>query len=179
MLSREDCCCGRPRALAADWAAEHPEGGLCWSASPDPEIGRLRAEVDRLRAELAEARADMADVRAHHTRAWEVLCIIGETLDAAGYPQLLPERALRVGDGVAAALRDLAEARATLENERGEGEPPVPGWSYADGCWSDGQWRVWPSAEHSVVEWNADRGIGEIMVRPTARAAMRAASEAR
>lgn len=67
--------------------------------------------------ERDEARADMADVQARYARAWEALCHIGEAIEVAGHPQLLPERALRVGEGVAKIIGERDEARKALATE--------------------------------------------------------------
>lgn len=75
----------------------------------------------------------------------------------------------------------LAEAEATLANERGEGEPPSEGWEPCDT--SPGRWehrsRQWccyriKSKDYIVIV----RGSlsGEIAREKTARAAMRAAA---
>ena len=91
---------------------DHPDAKLI-EAAPSA-IADLLAEVDRLTTERDEARADHAATQARYARAWEALCGIGEALEAAGYPQLLPERALRVGEGVAKLVAERDALRAQL-----------------------------------------------------------------
>jgi len=95
------------------------------------------------------------------------------------------ENALRWGmaelaQQLAAKEAENAELIATLANERGEGEPPVPGW-----IWSHGEWSSHVSdLVHAFREgesWIWERVVlGGVLVRTgsasTARDAMRAAS---
>ena len=82
----------------------------------------------------------------------------------------------------------LAEAEATLANERGEGEPPSEGWTWTGTCWTRDLWnneqaRVSLDAtglDTEVPRWrcfleSADDWTGDFIVpsAPTARAAMR------
>ena len=104
-------------------------------------------------------------------------------------------RLLAVVDALTARL---AEAEATLANERGEGEPPVPGWTscrsrYDDGS-RNGTPRIeWYCNEGRVVRalngWHWASCLHEDMVyhrgeftrsgtAPTAREAIRLASDA-
>jgi hypothetical protein len=108
----------RIEALGFTPGSENPLG---WVVA---EAERLHTENQRLQAALShaidagfvavnerdEARADYATLQARYTAAWEALCDIGEQIHAAGHPQLLPERALRVGEGVAKMIgeRDAA-----------------------------------------------------------------------
>lgn len=91
----------------------------------------------------------------------------------------------------------LAEAEATLANERGEGEPPEPGWAFCD-PWPEAAWvadfgaefRLWCNGDLVVKRtdrrspsWRTFRrpqeGWGAVAFGPsypTARAAMRAAT---
>ena len=85
---------------------------------------------------------------------------------------------------------ELDELRATLANERGEGEPPALGWAWLDTCWvrdlpADEQLRVsWDATELDTERptwrcWreNAEDWGGDFIVTgaPTARDAMRQA----
>lgn len=54
-----------------------------------------------------------------HAKCWDALCSIGETLDRAGYPVLIPERALKVGEQVDALINDVAQLRAAVRLEWG------------------------------------------------------------
>lgn len=113
----------------------------------------MSTELDKARAALAEA---------------------GDTdMDNMGHLRA----ALTEIDRLTAAM---VEAEATIANERGEGEPPTPGWNYDAGEW------VHPDATVSPVvvtalggsvrrrwEWGTVDKAGQ---RDTARAAMRAAT---
>ena len=98
----------RIEALGFVAGSENPLG---WVIA---EAERLRAENTRLQTALAEARTDYATAQARYTAAWEALCDIGEQLHAAGHPQLLPERALRVGEGVGKVTGERDEARTRI-----------------------------------------------------------------
>ena len=80
------------------------------------------------------------------------------------------------------AWREAAELRATLENERGEGEPPCEGWEFFPGgpSWhcAPGTW-VRPVPEMGWCWYTYAEDESTIAARgeaKTARAAMRAAS---
>jgi hypothetical protein len=92
------------------------------------------------------------------------------------------------------ARRDLAEALATLANERGQGEPPSPGCSWqmdewGEMSWSheDGEWSIQPAdADENtpdggwfVMYGGSNMDTGAPGTAPTAREAMRAANAAR
>lgn len=50
-------------------------------------------------------------------KCWDALCSIGEALDRAGYPVLIPERALKVGEQVDALINDVAQLRTAVRLE--------------------------------------------------------------
>lgn len=111
----------------------------------------------RIALDLLDARQQIADVV--------------ETA-AAGHAELV------------AARERVAELEATIANERGEGEPPSPGWTFdGDIHWTRsfgsrvtggvvGEWMI----EDTAGPWDAWVVIGRA---PTAREAMRAADAAR
>ena len=120
-----DLCKRRDEPGAREWQMSIPARpdhdpdiviGAALDAADDlaSEVGRLRGALATVTRERDEARADMADVQARYARAWEALCHIGEAIETAGYPQLLPERALRVGEGVAKIIGERDELRAHL-----------------------------------------------------------------
>ena len=86
-------------------------------------------------------------------------------------------------DALDAKDAELAELRLTLLNERGQGEPPSPGWAWeADftspgcGAWVDHSWCGWACPiDGGGWEWGSGGGDpdGET---PTAREAMRDAT---
>lgn len=82
------------------------------------EIAALSTACNDLAARLAEAEVELLDLRSGKDRLIEALGATGED---------------RRWKWLIAAVwdlrRDLAEALATLANERGEGEPPVEGWT--------------------------------------------------
>ena len=77
---------------------------------------------------------------------------------------------------------ELAEALATLANERGEGEPPEEGWVWRGSYWVSGLHKVQlmrgNNGWHVEDLWFDWRGPPAEPSYPTARAAMRAASAA-
>ena len=92
-------------------------------------------------------------------------------------------------EGVLALLDEMDEARATLENERGEGEPPGGRWFWTHNAWN-ARGPVGGLVTRDNPTWDADqqrwlpntwtlsmRGRTDT-THPTARAAMRAATEA-
>ena len=72
-----------------------------------------------------------------------------------------------------ALLDELDEARATLANERGNGEPPIPGWSYRDptphACRvaECRDWRTWCHDSGMYLSMRED-GTGYRLARPFA-----------
>jgi hypothetical protein len=99
----------------------------------------------------------------------------------------LPEARAFV-EGVRALYAERDDLAATLANERGEGEPPSPGWTYShsQGRWShpDGRW-VWRNAwlrladGTDCIRWGWERlGPSAEGREVTARAAMKAADAA-
>lgn len=76
-------------------------------------------------------------------------------------------------ESAAEVVAERDELRATLANERGEGEPPSEGWEWADDAWHKGAAYVWRRDSVPTWEWTVGRSWrGEA---PTARAAMIAA----
>lgn len=159
----------------------------------------LTAELRSTLLTIAELRADYDAVQARYSAAWRALCAIGERLDSAGHPTLLPERALHVGDAVEGLMQETAELRATLDNERGFGLGPSAGWTFGPRPgvaslntgdddyhgWIKGPATVWHgpavTGEHvwtgrSCWYWAIGATVG--IAAPSARAAMRAADEA-
>lgn len=143
-------------------------------AESGDEIARLQGEADTMRAWASPAAAD-------------------ENANAADLAEVTKERDIAVDafhrcrqerDEARAAL---AEAEATIANERGEGPPPSEGWRYiGDGVWSLRAKRQVLrlaevpdnlSARWRWVVWGQDRADA-FGTAPTARAAMKAADEA-
>ena len=164
---------------------------------------------------IANLRADYAEAQARYGRAWEALCTIGDAVDKAGHYTLIPERALQVGVAVDALiaerdeLRDhlrkqqdafvvglevaqrtadaeIAELKATIANEAGQGPPPSEGWEWDE---VDGGWMLrtagsplalverWTSSTHERPYWTVatDKDYSRETPYPNARAAMKAA----
>lgn len=93
--------------------------------SPREQKEDALAEVERLKA----AHGFQED---RHAKCWDALCSIGEALDRAGYPVLIPERALKVGEQVDALINDVAQLRAAVRLEWGEiTRPSGPKGPYA------------------------------------------------
>lgn len=110
------------------------------------------------------------------------------------WPDVTAVPPLKWGANCPAAMREeianlaasLAEAEATLANERGEGEPPCEGWHYSIGraAWVCQPWILTPRREGPELAvrrgdpWRVwVDGVCVYGQHPTARAAMRAASE--
>ena len=93
----------------AQLAALTPEEREAWE-----ECEARPGHLTRALETIATLRADLATEQARHTRAWKALCVIGEALDKAGCPTLIPERALRVGEAVEALIAERDGLRAEL-----------------------------------------------------------------
>ena len=115
---------------------------------------------------------------------WDATCPMCGGLNADA--MMSPERNLTPTEQM--LLARIAELEAALANERGEGEPPVPGWRYDARC-DEGRPGVWECAEKELivtrplppaVGWRyARRGGVQVWGQAlTARDAMRAASGA-
>lgn len=129
----------------------------------------LLDEVERLTNE----RADVDRARREHQN--------GRTVDAMAAAGVLAERDAQIR--ALTAERD--ELRATLANERGEGEGPSEGWvaHFIAGAWLARRWVH--VASKTVISpgeggwyWDRDWGVAE-GAEPTAREAMRQADLAR
>ena len=158
-----DLCKRRDEPGAREWQMSIPARpdhdpdlviGAALDAADDlaSEVGRLRDALATVTRERDEARADMADVQARYARAWEALCSIGEAIEVAGHPQLLPERALRVGEGVAKIIGERDEARKALATEEHNHELTIARRDDAQ-SWAD-------SLANQIAE-AADHEIGE------------------
>lgn len=147
-------------------------------------IAASRTLVPEMAAEIRALRADLEELR-----LWlSVGCMPAETYRPGNEAVLK-----RVDAQLAEMRREAEELRLTLLNERGEGEPPVAGWTFTDCggwgmCWVFGggadKWiAVTPKP---AVGWYVRLGSAHIALHaqigrisyPTARAAMRAASAA-
>lgn len=73
-------------------------------------VAELLNEVEQLRA-TCEIQTD------RHAKCWDALCGIGEALDRAGYPVLIPERAMKAGEQVDTLIGDMARLRAAAHLE--------------------------------------------------------------
>lgn len=134
----------------------------------------MSSELDKARAALEQFTAETRKILSDR--------ILGKR-KSAPMNRVLPDGAMHLRVALAEVDRltaALAEAEATLANERGEGDPPTPGWKYDAGEW------VHPDATVSPVvatalggsvrrrwEWGTADKAGQ---RDTARAAMRAAT---
>jgi hypothetical protein len=96
-------------------------------------------------------------------------------IDALAKSNAALERALEAVDRLTAAL---ADAEATIANERGEGEPPEPGWAWAEGAWDHERGTVVGRDEDDRWCFAASDGVYLYPEPNTARAAMRAATTA-
>jgi hypothetical protein len=105
-------------------------------------------------------------------KAREALAEAGDTdMDNLGHLRV----ALTEVDRLTAAL---AEAEATIANERGEGEPPGPGWVWAEGAWDHERGTVVGRDEDDRWCFAASDGVYLYPEPNTARAAMRVATTA-
>lgn len=80
---------------------------------------------------------------------------------------------------IAALREELEDARNTVLNERGEGEPPEPGWVYNrdGGEWEHDDLRMWVQ-EVDVNQWEWGRwDCDESGTSPTARQGMKDATK--
>jgi hypothetical protein len=147
------------------------------------DLAALVAEVRRLQAE------------ADTMREWAERAAADENANAADLAEVTKERDTAVDafhrcrierDEARAAL---AEAEATIANERGEGTPPGEGWEWGDSpaigdgeaLWHKGDARVWrgyPDPHAARIEWFWAIGITVGEAAPTAREGMKAADEA-
>lgn len=77
-----------------------------------------KAEMDNTEAEHLERLQAAHDFQLdRHTKCWEALCSIGEALNRAGYPILIPERAMKVGEQVDAMISDVRRLREATRLE--------------------------------------------------------------
>lgn len=84
-----------------------------------------------------------------------------------------PMSAEAAAEKAVATIMERDELRAALLNERGEGEPPSEGWTYAQGTWCKGDWTIWRDTEtDGIAVWVADWGGESMFDRPTARECM-------
>lgn len=113
----------------------------CSTASLKARIDSEAEMVAKLTGDVATMEESCALLYADREALWKVVrdsCAVLRVTDddEADWPKL-PGAVLQLTDERDALRAQLAEAEATLANERGEGEPPEEGWR-----WTGSGWRI-------------------------------------